>query len=86
MSSGKKISLASNLSGNLTGNLASSWANYAASFLNSFGRHVKTKAVSLAILQSVALQSVAIALPDAIRAEGEDPSRIGYSELLSNVK
>ena len=82
MSSGKKISLASNLSGNL----ASSWANYAASFLNSFGQHVKTKVVSLAILQSLALQSVAIALPDAIRAEGEDPSRIGYSELLSNVK
>ena len=82
MSSGKKISLASNLASNL----ATYAANHAANFLNSFGRHIKTKAVSLAILQSVALQSVAITLPDAMRAEGEDPSRIGYSELLSSVK
>ena len=64
MSSGKKISLASNLASNL----ATYAANHAANFWNSFGRHIKTKAVSLAILQSVALQSVAMTLPDAMRA------------------
>ncbi len=50
-------------------------------FLATFERRVKATIVSLAILQSVALT-----LPTSVRAEGEDPSRIGYTELLSNVK
>ncbi|ELS33977.1 MULTISPECIES: ATP-dependent zinc metalloprotease FtsH [Pseudanabaena] len=50
-------------------------------FLATFWRRVKTTVVSLAILQSVA-----IAVPSAARAEGESAATIGYTELLSNVK
>lgn len=50
-------------------------------FLATFWRRVKTTVVSLAILQSVA-----IAVPSAARADGEIAATIGYTELLSNVK
>ncbi|WP_055075561.1 ATP-dependent zinc metalloprotease FtsH [Pseudanabaena sp. 'Roaring Creek'] len=50
-------------------------------FLATFWRRVKTTVVSLAILQSVA-----IAVPSAARADGESAATIGYTELLSNVK
>ena len=50
-------------------------------FLATFWRRVKTTVVSLAILQSVA-----IAVPTAARADSENAATMGYTELLSNVK
>jgi cell division protease FtsH len=50
-------------------------------FLATFWRRVKTTVVSLAILQSVAM-----AVPTAARADSENAATMGYTELLSNVK
>ncbi|MEA5488767.1 MULTISPECIES: ATP-dependent zinc metalloprotease FtsH [Pseudanabaena] len=50
-------------------------------FLATFWRRVKTTVVSLAILQSVA-----IAVPTAARADTDNAATMGYTELLSNVK
>ena len=47
----------------------------------TFWQRVKTTVVSLAMLQSVAL-----IMPTSARADGENSSTIGYTELLSNVK
>ncbi len=50
-------------------------------FLATFWRRVKTTVVSLAILQSVA-----IAVPTAARADAESTATVSYTDLLSNVK
>ncbi|WP_434684678.1 ATP-dependent zinc metalloprotease FtsH [Pseudanabaena minima] len=50
-------------------------------FLATFWRRVKTTVVSLAILQSVAM-----AVPTAARADTDNVATMGYTELLSNVK
>ncbi len=50
-------------------------------FLATFWRRVKTTVVSLAILQSVTLT-----VPTLAGAEGDSPSPMGYTELLSSVK
>ncbi|MBD2176944.1 ATP-dependent zinc metalloprotease FtsH [Pseudanabaena sp. FACHB-1998] len=50
-------------------------------FWANFWRRVKTTAVSLAIVQGVAMTA-----PTPVRADGETASSMGYTELLSNVK
>ena len=50
-------------------------------FLANFLRRVKTTVVSLAILQGVALT-----MPTSARADGENATTVGYTELLSSVK
>lgn len=50
-------------------------------FLANFWRQVKTTAVSLAILQGVAITA-----PTPVRANADSAVTIGYSELLANVK
>ncbi len=50
-------------------------------FGTNFWRRVKATVISLAIAQSVAMT-----VPTTVRADDENPSSIGYTDLLSSVK